>query len=333
MPDIIQPFVAILGLAVGVTATTVISENATIPVAVTSFNGLTGAVTGVGRFNGVTGDVKRYGFSDTNHETRSGSNAQSDFIAFNDFIVNNLSSAVPNGGWLAANANGGSLTVTTVHTTSYGFDKCNGVVGFITGTTTNTTGYAGCLLQASLIPGIPTPSAGYVTKYEHECRFMTDTDVTSQDTKTRIGFADTWTNAIPGDGVYFEREYNNSTPNLETTFKVVFRNGSAEERIDTGVTFSASTIYRTYLCVERDTAGTVTTTWEILNDTTSVTSGGTAAPTTTARLPLASTDYINPGLIIQKTGSATTATSRLIRVDYIGTRIRRPLNRSMKLFG
>ena len=47
MPDIVQPFVAISGLAVGLTATTVITDSAAIPVAVSSFNGLTGAVTGV----------------------------------------------------------------------------------------------------------------------------------------------------------------------------------------------------------------------------------------------------------------------------------------------
>ena len=324
---------------------------------VASFNGSAGAVTGVTAvnagsgisisgttnptisnsgvtgFNQSTGNVIQYGFQSLKSETRSGITAQSDFTVFNDFIVNNFSSSIPNGTFLGINANGGSFTISTVSTTSYGFDKCNGVVNFITGTTNNTTGYAGCLLQASFIPGIPTPSAGYVTKYEHECRFMTDTDVTTENTKTRIGFADTWTNTIAGDGVYFEREYNSSTPNLETTFKVVFRNGGAEERIDTGVTFAVSTIYRTYLCVERDTTGTVTTTWEILNDTTSTNYTGTASPTTTARLPLASTDYINPGVLIQKTGAVTTANSRLIRVDYIGVRIRRPLNRSTKLFG
>jgi hypothetical protein len=47
MPDINQPFVAISGLAVGITATTVITDTASLPVAVSSFNGLTGAVTGV----------------------------------------------------------------------------------------------------------------------------------------------------------------------------------------------------------------------------------------------------------------------------------------------
>jgi hypothetical protein len=47
MPDINQPFVAISGLAVGVTATTVITDIGSLPVAVSSFNGLTGAVTGV----------------------------------------------------------------------------------------------------------------------------------------------------------------------------------------------------------------------------------------------------------------------------------------------
>jgi fibronectin-binding autotransporter adhesin len=57
MADIVQPFVAVSGLAVGITATTVISDSASIPVAVSSFNGLTGAVTGVASFNGLTGAV------------------------------------------------------------------------------------------------------------------------------------------------------------------------------------------------------------------------------------------------------------------------------------
>jgi hypothetical protein len=281
-------------------------------------------------FNGDTGPVKMY-FPITNEqETRSGITAQSDYSTFNDFVLNNFSSSIPNGGWLGQNANGGSFTISTAHITSYGFDKCNGVIGFITGTTNTQLGYAGCLLQASHIPGIPTPSTGFITKYEIECRFMTDTDITSQFTKTRIGFADTWTNSATTDGVYFERTYDGTVN--ETTFNVVFANGGAEERINTGVTFSASTIYRTYLCVERDTTGAFTTTWEILNDTTNATSTGTATPSNTARYPSASTDYINPGCLIQKAGLTATTTSRIIRVDYIGTRIRRPLNRSMKIF-
>lgn len=323
---------------------------------VVSFNGLTGAVTGVTQinagtgisitgttnptitntgvqsFNGDTGSVKIYLPTSTEHETRSGITAQSEYVVFTDFVGNNFSSSIQQGAWLGQNANGGSFTISTASITSYGFDKCNGVLNFITGTTNNTTGYAGCLLQASHIPGIPTPSNGFVTKYEIECRFMTDTDVTTDATKTRIGFADTWTNSAPADGVYFERTYDTLLPLTETTFQVVFRNGGSEERINTGVTFAASTIYRAYLSVECNSSGTFTTSWEILNDTTNVTSSGTAAPTNTARYPSASTDYINPGCIIQKTGSVTTATSRLIRVDYIGTRIRRPLNRSMKLF-
>ena len=297
-----------------------------------SFNGSTGAVTGVASFNGDTGSVKLYFPTYNEQETRSGITAQSDYSVFTDFVGNNFSSSIGQGSWLGQNANGGSFTISTASITSYGYDKCNGILNFITGTTNNATGYAGCLLQASHIPGIPTPSNGFVTKYEIECRFMTDTDVTTDATKTRIGFADTWTNSAPADGVYFERTYDTLLPLTETTFQVVFRNGGSEERINTGVTFAASTIYRAYLSVERDSSGTFTTSWEILNDTTSVTSSGTASPTTTARYPTASTDYINPGCIIQKTGSVTTATSRVIRVDYIGTRIRRPLNRSMKLF-
>ena len=55
MPDIVQPFVVIPGLAVGLTATTVISDSAVIPVAVSSFNGLTGAVQGVSSAGAGTG--------------------------------------------------------------------------------------------------------------------------------------------------------------------------------------------------------------------------------------------------------------------------------------
>lgn len=363
MPDFIIPFTSVGGYSTGLTASLIIEEeggvrvnttqgatftglvtasggisaagatfssNIFAPNLVTSFNGSTGAVIGVGSFNGFTGAVKQHSTYLQRHETRSGLTAQSDFIAFTDFINNNFSSSISQGEWLGANANGGSFTISTASTTSYGFDKCNGVVNFITGTTSNTTGYAACLLHASLLPGIVTPSNGYITKYELECRFMTDSDVTSQTTETRIGFADTWTNATPADGVYFGRLYNGTVN--ETSFQVVFRNGGSEERIDTGVAFSTSTIYRTYLCLERDTSGTVTTTWEILNDTTAGVSGGTAAPSNTARLPTGTTDYINPGCVLGKTGSVATATSRLIRVDYIGARIRRPLNRDMKLF-
>jgi hypothetical protein len=57
MADTIIPFNAIPGLAVGLTATTVITDSAAIPVVVSSFNGLTGDVTGVSSVCGMTGTV------------------------------------------------------------------------------------------------------------------------------------------------------------------------------------------------------------------------------------------------------------------------------------
>jgi hypothetical protein len=57
MPDNIVPFVVVSGLAVGVTATTVITDSATLPIAVSSFNGLTGDVIGVSSVKGMTGTV------------------------------------------------------------------------------------------------------------------------------------------------------------------------------------------------------------------------------------------------------------------------------------
>lgn len=278
----------------------------------------------------VMSDVKEYNY--TRHAHESGSNSitsQSDFVAFNDFVANNHSSSIPNGPWLAVNANGGTFIISTGQTVAFGFDACNGVLGFSTGTTNNATGYSSTTLQANLLPGIPTPSNGFITKYEIECRLRTDTDVITQNTITKVGFADIFTNVTPTDGVYIERIYNGTVN--ETTFKVVFRNGGAEERIDTAVAFSANTTYRVYLSVERNTSGVFTTTWEIVNDTTGTTSTGTATPTNTARYPSASTDYLNAGVSISKTG-ATTTTARVLLVDYIGVRIRRPLRRGMKLF-
>ena len=57
MADTTIPFVGIQGFAVGVTATSVISNTGSIPVAVSSFNGATGAVIGVNSVEGMTGAV------------------------------------------------------------------------------------------------------------------------------------------------------------------------------------------------------------------------------------------------------------------------------------
>lgn len=57
MADFIQPFVVLAGLATGITATTVITETASFPLAVTTFNGATGAITGVNSVEGLTGSV------------------------------------------------------------------------------------------------------------------------------------------------------------------------------------------------------------------------------------------------------------------------------------
>lgn len=62
MADFTVPFVTITGLATGITATTVITESGSIPVAVTSFNGATGAITGVSSVEGITGSVSLPGY-------------------------------------------------------------------------------------------------------------------------------------------------------------------------------------------------------------------------------------------------------------------------------
>lgn len=62
MADFIQPFVVLAGLATGITATTVITETASLPLAVTTFNGATGDITGVSSVEGLTGSVSLPGY-------------------------------------------------------------------------------------------------------------------------------------------------------------------------------------------------------------------------------------------------------------------------------
>lgn len=57
MADTTVPFTATYGIATGITGTSIIGETGVVSVAVTSFNGLTGAVTGVSSVEGLTGSV------------------------------------------------------------------------------------------------------------------------------------------------------------------------------------------------------------------------------------------------------------------------------------
>ena len=187
------------------------------------------------------------------------------------------------------------------------------------------------VLQSNLLPGIILPSNGFITKYDYEILWRTDstTHTDAAQVYYRAGFSNTWTNATPTDGIYFEFA-GLTAAQADTQWQIVFTNGGSSERFATGVTMAASKTYKMDLSVERNTAGTVTTTYTVTNVTDNFSSTASVSPSNSARLITGTTDYVTPGCSINKTGN-TSATSRLIQLDYIGTRIRRPIQRPISL--
>jgi len=281
-----------------------------------------------------------YGVNSTNELVLIGSSqtenpTQLDTIVFSDFHSVTIPSTTSpaQGGVLYANAaNGGALTSnTTTHFTAIGITAASGVISLSTGTTSNTTGYASVYTSNNILRGLPTPSAGLVTIYEYEVLLRTDTTIHDNTVRGyyRMGFGNSITNADQSDGVYFEFLYNGTTN--DTTWNVVFRKDSLQERVDTTVAVAASKTYRMYLSVQANSNGTYTTTYKIKNLTDNTNTEGTAAPTTTARIPTAAGDYMGGFITNSKTVTAT-ASARLIFLDYIGIRIRRPVAREILIF-
>jgi hypothetical protein len=226
-------------------------------------------------------------------------------------------------------ANGGSIgsNTTPILTPFGGHTAANGAISLSTGTTRNSTGYGSIYTHQAILPGIPTPTSGLVTKYEFECLIRTTSPIHSNSVigVYRLGFMNSISNAASSQGVYFEFLCDGTT--TDTTWKVVFMNTTAE-RNDTTVTVAVNTTYRMYLSVEVDSSGIYTTTYKIKNMTTGTNTEGTTSPTTNARYPSGATDYFGVTVLNSKTVSATT-TSVLLILDYLGVRIRRPLFREI----
>jgi len=237
--------------------------------------------------------------------------------------------------FIATSANGGSMTIQTsaLHS-EFGITASSGILGLNTGTTSNTSGNAS-IYAAQHIAGIPTPTTGLITKYECETlikpRSSTGIPDATNNGFFRFGFMDSQNQLSPANGVYFEY-FNDNATKTDTTWYVSFMN-SSEERVDTGVTVTAGKTYRLYLCVERNTAGNYTTTYNVKNVTDNTGAAGTAAPSNTARYPSSvSADFMYPAFVISKatTGTAT-AVSKTVLMDYIGVRIQMPLDREILL--
>lgn len=234
--------------------------------------------------------------------------------------------------FIHASANGGGISVQSaaIHS-DFGITFGSGVMGFSTGTTSNSAGNCS-VYTASHIVGIPTPSNGTVVKYECELLMKTVSSTGIPDSAAngfyRFGFMDSQNQLSPGNGVYFEYMYDGSK--TDTTWYLSFMN-SFEERVDTTMTVASGKIYRLYLSVERNSSGTFTTTYNIKNITDNTTVSGTAAPSTTARYPSSETaSFMYPAFVVSKTGTATTTTKQ-VYLDYFAARIQKPVDREILL--
>jgi hypothetical protein len=294
---------------------------------------------GVMSFNGGLGNIEMLpGIVNKYERFATGATAvQVDNLFFSDFIHSATTSAtVPcSGGVFYTPTNTGG-TITTNSTTDYaafGVDNAVGVLRLTTGTTNNNTAYAAVQTAVGILSGIPTPTTGFVTKYEWECTLETDSTVfgAARNGSIRFGMMSGTSATAPADGVYFEFLYDGSTN--DTTWNVVFRKDNAQERVNTTMTFAASKTYRLYMSVEKNTGGTYTTTYKVKNVTDNTETNGTAAPSVAATYyPAASGDYMGIVLNCAKAGTAT-ANSTFILVDYVMARIRRKLFREMVILG
>jgi hypothetical protein len=229
----------------------------------------------------------------------------------------------------ATGANGGTVTNNTaIMLNAFGYTGCSGVNSLNCGTTNNATGHGVVYTTTNLVAGITAPTSGLITKYEYEAGIRTLAAVHTNAVRGayRLGFQDSISNTAPVRGVYFEFLCNGTI--TDTTWKVVIISSSGSTRVDTGVTLSASTTYRMYLATEVNSAGTYTTNYKIKNMTTGANTEGTASPSSVTHYPSALTDYLASTTICTKAVTAT-VTGISLYVDYIGTRIRRPVSREI----
>ncbi len=282
-----------------------------------------------------------YGVSSINqqvlkHTSQSENSSQLDMIFFTDLMqASGPSGTSPaqGGVFYLQNANGGSVSNNTTSVfVGFGITGSHGTCSLSTGVTSNTTGYSSLVTALNILPGLPTPSAGLVTKYEYEALIRTDGLIFDGSTRwglTRLGFMQS-VSATPTDGVYFEFVSDGTT--TDTTWNIAFRSTAiSQSRVNTGVSYAANKTYRMYLCVEVSPDGTYTTTYKIKNLTDDTNTESTATPSNNTFYPTAATDYMGPAITVLKQGVAT-INSTLFHVDYIACRIRRPLTREILIF-
>jgi len=269
---------------------------------------------------------------------------QLDFTQFSDF--NNFqtyTSIVPSAGTEGAGfgivASSASFG-TTNSTTTAGFGGLTGpssVISITTSSSNNATDIGSINTLSVLLPGLPVPTAGLITKYEFETRIRTAATIHSDSVRGafRAGFMDTNGMNFAGDnafaGPHFRFMCDGTT--TDTNWMIYWINPDSGENstFDTGVAVSASTTYRMYLSTEVNSAGVYTTTYKILNENTGTRTEGTASPSDPAHnTGEGITTYAMGAAVVNCKSSFTSTTTQVaLYIDYMGVRIRRPISREI----
>lgn len=289
-----------------------------------------------------------YGIQSPNQQSnqfvsRSINKTQQDVFYFTDFhsypTPSNSTSAIYSDGGvgfaIASGVGNGTGTMNPAGVTAFGQTACSGFIRLNTSTSSNNSASASVGFKNGgnyyLVPGLTAPATGLICKYEFETLILTGSTIFSSASSLgglyRFGFTDNTSGSV-ANGVYFEF-INDGTTN-DTTFWIVWKATSSQERANTSVTVSANTKYRLYLSIETNSAGTHTTTYKIKNLTTGTNTEGTATPANLARIPTSGSVTMGAGCALSRAVNTTT-TPITMDVDYVGVRIRKPLNREILL--
>jgi hypothetical protein len=267
---------------------------------------------------------------------------QLNYVLFSDLHNNTTpSTSIPTegGNFYCNTLNGAAITNNaTAPFLAIGVTASSGVIQLATGTTNNATALATVQTANFVIPGIPVPSAGQVTKYEFETLIRTGATIHSNSVRGvyRLGFFDnsgfTTSGDTAGTGPHFKFLCDGTT--THTTWNVFFGDGVANfATVDTGVAVAVNTTYRMYLSVEVDSSGIYTTTYKIKNMTTGTNTEGIASPPSSAYYPASGyTTPMGAGIVNGKSAVTATATSIILYVDYMTVHIQRPISREILIF-
>jgi hypothetical protein len=269
---------------------------------------------------------------------------QLDFTQFSDFnnyqtYTSNVNSSGTEGAGFGVAASSASLG-TTNSTSTAGFGGLTGpssVISITTSSSNNSTDVGSINTMSTLLPGLPIPAAGFITKYEFETRIRTAATIHSNSVRGafRAGFMDSGGMNTAGDyasaGPHFRFLCDGTV--TDTNWMIYWINpiSGSNSAADTGVAVSASTTYRMYLATEVNSAGVYTTTYKILNENTGTKTEGTASPSDPAdNTGEGFTDCAMGAAVVNcKSQVTATTTTVALYIDYMGVRIRRPISREI----